>query len=115
MTTSDTLPGMPTLASPQVVYFATDLCNVKIGRTTRPLRQRGGELKVHMLHALRGVDIGEEQRQHQMWSRYRIGTTEWFRPGDELIIWLAANVPPGDARALAALQLLIFNTKRRAA
>lgn len=112
MTQQLTLVGTPQ-APPGVVYFATDLVRVKIGTTQAP-RRRGGELKVHMLVTVMGDEL-EERRQHRIWRMSRIGKTEWFNPSDELIIWLAGHVSPSQPAAVAALQLLIFNTKRKAA
>lgn len=76
--------------STEVVYYATDMCNIKIGRTTNR-RRRGGELRVAMLLTFDGgAEI--ERRHHRMWAKYRIGTSEWFQPGDDLLLWLATHL-----------------------
>jgi Meiotically up-regulated gene 113 len=96
------------------VYYATDFCNVKIGRTVSP-RRRGGELKVTMLLTFQG---GEqvERRHHRMWAKYRIGNSEWFRPSDDLLLWLAAQLLEGGRTQEAkALQYLVRGVKSRAA
>lgn len=98
----------------EVVYYATDMCNIKIGRTTNR-RRRGGELKVAMLLTFDGGEM-EERRHQRMWAKYRIGTSEWFRAGDDLLLWLATQLLGGE-RALEArvLQQLVRGLKGRAA
>lgn len=106
------LVDLPVMA--EVVYYATDGCNVKIGRTISP-RRRGGELRVEMLHTIPGSEL-EERRHHRMWSRFRIARSEWFRPGDELLLWLAAEMVKADRHyELGVLRQLILDTKRAAA
>ena len=99
----------------EVVYYATEGCLVKIGHTSRSPRRRGGELKVDMLLTIPGGEF-EERRHHRMWAKYRIGRSEWFRPGDEMLLWLATRVMgDGPSRSSAVLGQLILNLKRRAA
>lgn len=98
----------------EVVYYATDMCNIKIGRTISP-RRRGGELRVDMLLTIPGSQL-EERRHHRMWSRFRIAKSEWFRPGDDLLLWLTAElVKDGRVRELGVLRQLILDTKRATA
>lgn len=105
------IPG-PTSVS--VVYYATDLRNIKIGTTINPKR-RGGELRSFMLLTIPGGEL-EESRQHRMWDRYRIGASEWFCPGDDLMLWLAVQLMvPGRGRELAVLRKVILDNKRAAA
>lgn len=109
-----TLVGNP--EPPERVYYATDGCNVKIGRTSS-LRRRGGELKVQMLWSAPGGDL-EERRHHRMWAKHRIGDSEWFVPADELLLWLVTKLTErGPTRELAQLRALILGNKkaRRAA
>ena len=98
----------------EVVYYATDMCNIKIGRTTNR-RRRGGELKVAMLLTFDGGDF-EERRHHKMWDRYRIGTSEWFRPGDDLLLWLATQLLGRErSQESKVLQILVRGVKSRVA
>ena len=102
------------LAATEVVYYATDMYNIKIGRTISP-RRRGGELRVEMLHTIPGSQL-EERRHHRMWAKYRIAKSEWFRPGDELLLWLTVElVKDGRTRELGVLRQLILDSKRGAA
>lgn len=73
-------------APPVVCYFATDGLNIKIGHSN-DARRRGGELKMTVLHTIPGGEL-EERRQHSKWRHLRIGNSEWFRPGDRLLLWL---------------------------
>ncbi len=108
------LLDVPSMPSVGFVYYATDMCNIKIGRTVN-LRRRGGELKVEMLLTFSGGEI-EERRHHRMWAKYRIGSSEWFRPDNELLLWLAAHVSAGGgpSRAGGMLSQLIVGLKRKA-
>lgn len=100
--------------STEVVYYATDYCNIKIGRSISP-RRRGGELKAQMLYTTPGGDF-EERRHHKMWAKYRIGRSEWFRPSDELLLWLVLQlVSEGRTWELAMLRQLIAEIKGLAA
>lgn len=83
------------------VYYGTDGCNIKIGRSGS-VRRRGGELKIMMLLTFPG-SLFEERRHHKMWKKYRIGDTEWFRPADELLLWITTQLEPRSAE-LAVLQ-----------
>lgn len=95
----------------EVVYYATDLYNIKIGRTISP-RRRGGELRVEMLHTIPGGQL-EERRHHRMWARYRIAKSEWFHPGDDLLLWLVVQlVKDGRTRELGVLRQMILDIKR---
>ncbi len=95
----------------EVVYYATDMCNIKIGRTISP-RRRGGELRVDMLHTIPGGDF-EERRHHRMWDRYRVARSEWFRPGDELLLWLVVQIAKDNKpREMAIMRRLILEAKR---
>lgn len=95
-----------------VVYYATDLCNIKIGRTNNP-RRRGGELKVTSLLTFPGGET-EERRHHRMWARYRIGSSEWFRPADELLLWLATAILDGSSSAEAKTLVHLVRGLKRA-
>jgi len=104
----------PPPTATEVVYYATDGYNIKIGRTNSP-RRRGGELRVQMLHTIPGGQL-DEARHHRMWRHYRLTGSEWFRPGDELLLWLTTElVVNGKTRELAILRQLILNTKRASA
>lgn len=104
------LVEMPETAA-EVVYYATDLYNIKIGRTISP-RRRGGELRVEMLYTIPGSDF-EERRHHRMWARYRIAKSEWFRPGDDMLLWLMVQlVGEGHPRELGILRQMILDIKR---
>ncbi len=94
------------------VYYGTDGCNIKIGRSGSR-RRRGGELKITMLLAFPGGRF-EERRHHKMWEKCRIGDSEWFRPADELLLWITTQLEPR-GRELAVLQELIraVNQDRR--
>jgi hypothetical protein len=94
------------------VYYGTDMCNIKIGRSTSP-RRRGGELRVQMLLTFDGGDF-EERRHHRMWQKYRIGKSEWFRADPELLLWLALNIEP-NTRAAYALHQLSYGVLTRGA
>jgi hypothetical protein len=108
------LVEVPPTTPVEVVYYATEGCLIKIGRTSSP-RRRGGELKVDMLLTIPGGDF-EERRHHRMWAKYRIGKSEWFRPGDELLLWLATRLlGNGPSREAAILGHMILGLKRRAA
>jgi len=86
------------------VYYGTDGCNIKIG-LSGSVRRRGGELKITMLLAFPGSRF-EERRHHKMWEKYRIGDSEWFRPADELLLWITTQLEPR-SRELASLQQVI--------
>lgn len=104
---------MPPLSTERV-YYATDFCNIKIGRSVSP-RRRGGELRVEMLYTLPGGTF-EEKRHHRMWDRFRIGNSEWFRPGDDLLLWLVVQLTnDGRTHELHAVKTVILNHKRTAA
>jgi hypothetical protein len=95
----------------EVVYYATDGCNIKIGRTVSP-RRRGGELRATMLLTIPGSEL-EERRQHRMWARYRIGKSEWFHPADDLLLWLVVRlVGEGRTKELGVLRHMILDLKR---
>jgi hypothetical protein len=96
------------------VYYATDGYNIKIGKT-RDFTRRGGELKLRYLLKLPGGGF-EERRHHKMWAAYRLPGTEWFRPADELLLWITAQIEPRSAE-LAILQAIIkaANIGRRSA
>lgn len=88
------------------VYFATDLCNIKIGWSNSP-RRRGGELQTHMLHSIPG-SRGDERRHQRRWARYRIGNSEWFRPGGQLMLWLVTQLQQtNNPQALATVEEVI--------
>jgi hypothetical protein len=95
------------------VYYATDFCNIKIGRSASP-RRRGGELRAEMLYVIPGSAF-EEKRHHRMWARYRIGNSEWFRPADELLLWLIVQLTSdGRTRQLHLMRTVILNQKQAA-
>ena len=57
-----------------------------------------------------------------MWRRYQIGTSEWFCPGDDLLLWLFQETfreirrqSQPDWRPVHALMELLTNTKRKEA
>ncbi len=105
------MPTPPVLGK---VYYATDGCYIKIGRSVSPKR-RGGELQVDMLLTFDGGEI-EERRHHRMWAKYRIGASEWFRPGDDLLLWLATHLLNSGRRAEAErLQRFVLGLKRSVA
>lgn len=106
-----TLVGGPG-PDPGRVYYMTDGYNIKIGYTAREARRRGGELKTEVIYSTPGTQL-DERRHHRMWAKYRIDSTEWFRPSDELLLWLFVQVS-GDrpTRALATLRQVSFNHKR---
>jgi hypothetical protein len=102
------------LIGSEVVYYATDGYNIKIGRTISP-RRRGGELRVEMLHTIPGGEL-EERRHHRMWKDCRIAKSEWFRPTDDLLLWLFTELTrEGRTRELGILRQLTVDTKRAAA
>jgi hypothetical protein len=109
--TQPTLTG-EVLPPREFVYYATDGFNIKIGTTKAPAR-RGGELAVTFLLVFQG-GVLDERRHQRMWAKYRIGTTEWFRPADELLLWLTTALEPS-TRELAVLQAVIkhANSERR--
>jgi len=113
MTTMSLFPDLPDDCS-EWVYYATDGYNIKIGTTT-DVDRRGGQLKVTMLLKFRG-GVFEERRHQRIWRAYRIDDTEWFRPRDELLLWITTQLEPR-SRELAALQAIIrrANATRRAA
>ena len=82
--TQMTLCEVPAPAT--VCYFATDGLNIKIGHSC-DARRRGGELRATMLLTIGGGEV-EERRQHAKWRHLRIGNSEWFRPGNRLLLWL---------------------------
>jgi hypothetical protein len=111
MTTISLFPGLP--EPPEWwVYYATDGHDIKIGRTC-DFSRRGGELKLIYLLKFRGGGF-EERRHQKMWAAYRISGTEWFRPADELLLWITMLL---EARSpeLAVLQSIIkaANARRR--
>ncbi len=73
----------------EVVYYVTDGCYIKIGRT-KSLRRRGGELRTQMIYSLPGGPV-EEREHHRMWAANRIGSSEWFRVSEDLLLWLFAR------------------------
>src|SRR5215472_11874322 len=81
-----TLCDIETPAPAAVCYFATDGLNIKIGHSVNA-RRRGGELRATMLLTIPGGEL-EERRQHAKWRHLRIGSSEWFRPGGRLLLWL---------------------------
>jgi hypothetical protein len=98
---------------PGIVYYATDGCNIKIGYTRRPARRRGGELGVTILYTEPGSEL-DERRAFDIWHRYRISRSEWFRPGDDLLLWLITQlVAEGKYRELAVLRQVILGAKRK--
>ena len=105
------LIDVPTVA--EVAYYGTDFCNVKIGKTNNR-RRRGGELKIAMLLTFDGGEAAERRHQ-RMWDRYRIGTSEWFRPGDDLLLWLATQLLGRErSQESKVLQALVRGVKGRA-
>ncbi len=88
------------------VYYATEGCNIKIGWTARTPKKRGGELNVDMLVTFGGGEL-DERRHHRMWSRYRIGSSEWFRADKEILLWLTQQIEP-NTYAWKVLQKLIY-------
>lgn len=98
----------------EVVYYATDGCNIKIGRTVSP-RRRGGELRAEMLYTVPGGDF-EERRHHRMWAKQRIGKSEWFRPSDDMLLWLIVRlVGDGRSRELGIVRHMVLALKRSVA
>lgn len=95
----------PRQRATESVYYATDMCNIKIGYSTSP-RRRGGELRAEMLLTFEGSQL-DERRHHRMWARFRIGKSEWFRADPELLLWLTQQIEPG-TREAASLKRLIF-------
>jgi hypothetical protein len=91
------------------VYYGTDGCNIKIG-LSGSVRRRGGELKITILLAFPG-GLLDERRHHKMWEKYRIGDSEWFRPADELLLWITTQIEPR-SRELAALQHVITQVNK---
>ena len=73
------------------VYYGTDGSRIKIGHTHGPLRRRGGELGITILHHETGGTWAERQHQRR-WRAYRIGTSEWFFPADPLLLWLVVEL-----------------------
>lgn len=110
-----TLVDAPVLGS---VYYATDGCNIKIGHTERQPKRRGGEIKTEIIYSVPG-GLLDERRHHRMWAKYRIGSTEWFRPSGELTDWLTVQLSrrSSSTPGLAALGQVILNShqERRAA
>lgn len=107
------LPPVDMAGPMEHVYYATDFCNIKIGRSTN-VRRRGGELRVEMLHVIPGSAF-EERRHHRMWAQYRIGHSEWFRPSDELLLWLIVQLTAeGKTRELHLMRSVILNQKQAA-
>lgn len=110
--TQMTLCELP--APPAVCYFATDGVNVKIGHSC-DARRRGGELRATMLLTIPGGEL-EERRQHAKWRHLRIGNSEWFRPGNRLLLWiidqLAKDTP--SARELRIVGEMIVERDRAA-
>lgn len=105
------MPTPPTIGR---VYYATDHCYIKIGHSMSPKR-RGGELQVEMLLTFEGT-VADEKRHHQMWAKYRIGTSEWFRPGDDLLLWLSLQLMDSGRRNEAQhLRQLVYGLKRAVA
>lgn len=105
MTQLSLLPNLPK-ATTEVVYYATDLCNIKIGRSVNP-RRRGGELRAEMLLTFPGGQF-EERRHQRMWRQYRIGASEWFRADSELLLWLDLQIER-DTRAAIVLRQLAYS------
>jgi hypothetical protein len=97
-----------------VCYFATDGVNIKIGHSV-DARRRGGELRATMLLTIPGGEL-EERRQHTKWRQLRIGNSEWFRPGNRLLLWLieqlAKDTP--SARGLRIVGEMIVERDRAA-
>ncbi len=105
------MPTPPVLGK---VYYATDGALIKIGRSVSPKR-RGGELQVEMLMTFDGGDL-EEKRHQRMWAKYRIGTSEWFRPGDDLLLWLSVHLlASGRRNESQVLQRLVLGLKQSVA
>lgn len=102
------MPTPPVLGK---VYYATDMHYIKIGHSMSPKR-RGGELQVHMLLTFDG-GRQEEERHHGMWHRHRIGQSEWFRPGDDLLLWLSMQlVDTGRRNEARILRQLVYGLKQ---
>lgn len=109
MTQLTLIKNAPKLGS---VYYATDGCNIKIGHTERQPKRRGGEIKTEIIYSIPGGLI-DERRHHRMWAKCRIPGTEWFRPADDMLLWLAAQLTQhGPTRELATLRQVILNHKQ---
>jgi hypothetical protein len=69
------------------VYFGLghDIERVKIGITGRENGHRGGEMHFDELACIPG-DRLIERRYHRKYAAERIGTTEWFKLSDRLLI-----------------------------
>lgn len=106
------LPELPRVEQ-GFVYYATDLHNIKIGHTLRAPMTRGGELHAQILVEIPGNEW-EERRHQRMWRHYRIPGTEWFRPGNELMLWVTAHMAT-NARNAAVMRSVILNAKGAAA
>lgn len=94
------------------VYFAHDWCNIKIGKSITPMRRVGGQLRISMMFTVPG-GLPEERRYHAMWDKYRIGRSEWFTAGDDLLLWLALNAP--DEHGRVAVRTFVYSLKQKRA
>lgn len=68
-------------AKPGVVYVMTDGYLLKIGYTTRGIRQRSGELRARVVCFWPG-SRADEKAYHAQFARWNVGG-EWFRVPDE--------------------------------
>lgn len=101
----------PSSATASAVYYATDGYLIKIGLSGSP-RRRGGELRAQMLYTVPGGRF-EEARHHRMWAKNRIGKSEWFRPTDDMLLWLIVNlVGEGRTKELGVVRHMVLALKR---
>jgi hypothetical protein len=75
-----------------IVYCMTDGYLIKIGWTSRSVKQRSGELRAYVIASTPG-SRADERRFHALFSHYRVAG-EWFRL-------------PDDGRSLGRLRMLI--------
>lgn len=71
-----------------VVYYIRYRDRIKIGTSTNP-RQRFASLPIDELLAFERGDRLVEHRRHEQFAHLRLGTGEWFAPGDELLEHIA--------------------------
>ena len=72
------------------VYFGLALDGrIKIGSTCRPIKYRGGELRIRVLLTIPGGEL-DEHRYHRRYKAERINGSEWFHPTNRLLLDLHA-------------------------
>lgn len=72
------------------VYFFTNAgrTEIKIG-VSKDVRRRAGQLETDVILSISGTER-DETLQHKMWRGYRQGRSEWFLPGENLLLYLFA-------------------------